>query len=79
MYKCRQTEQLDAKITGTFDYGINAGIGFEFYLRPRHSIVAEARYYFGLGNIFPSSKADTFGGSRNMSLEFSLGYNFRLR
>ena len=75
----RQTEQLDAKITGTFDYGINAGIGFEFYLRPRHSIVAEARYYFGLGNIFPSSKADTFGGSRNMSLEFSLGYNFRLR
>ena len=41
--------------------------------------MAEARYYFGLGNIFPSSKADTFGGSRNMSLEFSLGYNFRLR
>lgn len=75
----RQTEQLWADISNKFDYGICAGLGFEFYLTPRNSVCAEARFYYGLGNIFPSSKADTFGASRNMSLEFTLGYNFRLK
>lgn len=75
----RRTEQLTMDITGKFDYGICAGAGFEFYAQPKHSIVAEVRFYYGLGNIFPSSKADTFGASRSMSLDFTLGYNFRLK
>ncbi len=75
----RQTEQLSADVHNKFDYGIAAGLGFEFFVNPRNSIVAEARYYYGLGNIFPSSKADTFGASRNMNIEITLGYNFRLR
>lgn len=75
----RMTEQMAAEITGKFDYGICAAVGGEFFLTPRNSILLEARYYYGLGNIFPSSKADTFGASRNMSLEFTIGYNFRLK
>lgn len=75
----RMTEQLNGEITGKFDYGIEAGLGFEFYVQPRHSIVVEGRFYYGLGNIFPSSKADTFGASRNMSIEVTMGYNFRLK
>lgn len=75
----RRTEQLTAEITGKFDYGIAAGLGVEFYIRPRHSIVLEARFYYGLGNIFPSSKADTFSASRSMTLDVTLGYNFRLK
>jgi hypothetical protein len=75
----RQTEQMRAEIKNKFDYGICASIGFEFYVQPRHSVTVEGRYYYGLGNIFPSSKADTFGASRNMSIEVTLGYNFRLR
>lgn len=75
----RRTEQLSADITNHFDYGICAGAGFEFYIQPRHSIVVEARFYYGLGNIFPSSKADTFSASRNMSLEVTAGYNFRIK
>lgn len=75
----RMTEQMAAEITGKFDYGICASVGGEFFLTPRNSILLEARYYYGLGNIFPSSKADTFGASRNMSLEFTIGYNFRLK
>lgn len=75
----RQTEQLGADVHNKFDYGIAAGLGFEFFVRPRHSVTLEARYYYGLGNIFPSSKADTFGASRNMNIEVTLGYNFRLR
>ncbi len=75
----RQTEQLWAEIKNKFDYGICAGIGCEFYLRPMHSAVMECRFYYGLGNIFPASKADTFSASRNMSIEISLGYNFRIK
>ncbi len=75
----RQTEQLWADVKNKFDYGICASVGCEFFVQPRHSVLIEARYYYGLGNIFPSSKADTFSASRNMSLEFSLGYFFRLK
>jgi len=75
----RQTEQLAKPIENKFDYGITAGLGFEFYVRPRHSVMLEARYYFGLGNIFHSSKADTFSASRCTSIEVTLGYNFRLK
>ena len=75
----RQTEQLWADISNKFDYGICVGAGCEFYVQPRHSISLEGRFYYGLGNIFPASKADTFSASRNMSIEVSIGYNFRLR
>ncbi|MDE6311730.1 MAG: PorT family protein [Muribaculaceae bacterium] len=77
--RTRRTEQLTADIKNKFDYGITAGLGMEFYLQPRHSIVLEARFYYGLGNIFPASKADTFGASRNMTVNVTLGYNFRLK
>lgn len=75
----RQTEQLKLDIKNKFDYGICASIGFEFFVQPRHSILLEGRYYYGLGNIFPSRKADHFSASRNMSLEITLGYSFRLK
>lgn len=76
--KNRYTDQLAMDITNRMDYGICGGIGCEFYLAPRHSVLLEGRYYFGLGNIFPSSKADVFGASRPMSIEISLGYFFLL-
>ena len=75
----RMTEQLGMKIANKFDYCITGGIGVEFYVQPRHSITLEGRYYFGLGNIFKASKADTFSASRSTSIEISLGYNFRLK
>lgn len=74
----RMTEQLSMDIANRFDYGITAGIGGEFYLTPQQSVTLEARYYFGLGNIFKSSKADTFSASRCTSIEVSVGYYFRL-
>lgn len=75
----RMTEQLWAPVTNSFDYGICASVGMEFYVQPRHSVAVEGRFYYGLGNIFPSSKADTFSASRNMTIEVTLGYNFRLK
>lgn len=75
----RMTDQLKMDISNRFDYGICASVGAEFYVSPRNSIVAEGRFYYGLGNIFPATKADIFSASRNMSIEISLGYNFRLK
>lgn len=75
----RMTDQYTMEVKNHFDYGITAGAGFEYYLKPRNSVFIEFRYYFGLGNIFPSSKADVFSASRNSSIAVTLGYNFRLR
>lgn len=77
--KSRMTEQLTTEISKKFDYGICLGFGCEFWLQPRHSVYVEGRFYYGLGNIFPSSKADTFDASRNMTLSVAMGYNFRLK
>lgn len=77
--KPRMTEQMSMEIKNRFDYGITAGVGFEFYITPRNSVTLEGRYYFGLGNIYPAAKADTFSASRNTSIEVTVGYNFRLR
>lgn len=77
--KARMTEQMSMSVKNKFDYGITGGVGIEFYATPRNSMTLEARYYFGLGNIFPAAKADTFSASRNTSIEICLGYNFRIR
>jgi len=75
----RQTEQMVMPVKNKFDYGITGGIGCEFYVQPRHSLTLEVRYYFGLGNVFPASKSDTFSASRCTSIEAALGYYFRLK
>lgn len=75
----RSTEQMAMEIKNKFDYGITAGIGCEFRVKRRHAFSLEARYYFGLGNIYSSSKKDTFSASRGTSISVSLGYLFRIK
>lgn len=75
----RSTEQFAMPIKNKFDYGISVGAGAEYFLRRNHSISIEGRFYFGLGNMFGASKSDVFAASRGMSLQISLGYNFRLK
>ena len=75
----RRVNQMSMKISNRFDYGITAGLGAEFYVSPRNSIYLEGRFYYGLGNIYPSTKADEFSASRSMSITVNAGYNFRLK
>lgn len=75
----RMTEQLTTEVKNKFDYGISAGLGMEYFIKRRHSIILEGRLYYGLGNIFPASKADTFAASRSMSIQVTMGYMFRLK
>lgn len=75
----RMTEQLSMDVKNKFDYGITAGLGMEYKLNRKHSISLEGRYYFGLGNIFPSSKKDVFDASRHSSIMITLGYHYRIK
>lgn len=75
----RMIEQLSMDIAKKFDYGITGGVGVEFLANRKNSVSLEARYYFGLGNIFPSSKKDVFDASRNTSIMLTLGYHYRIK
>ncbi len=59
-------------VSNKFDYGICAGSGFELVMGAT-SYVLEARYSFGLSDVFPNSKADTFENSGNKFLSITLG------
>lgn len=75
----RSVEQMSLELKNKFDYGIIGGLGMEFVIKKKHSITLEGRYYFGLGNIYPSSKKDIFSGSRNSTISVALGYWFRIK
>ena len=60
----------------SFDYGITAGMGFEYSLKRAGHILLEARYYYGLGNIFPDSKADFFSRSNHNTIVLKATYLF---
>ena len=57
-----------------FDYGIAAGLGAEWSIRRIGHFILEARYYYGLGNIYGNSKKDFFGKSNNSNIIIKLTY-----
>ena len=62
-------EHHSLAIKKTFDYGIQAGLGYEFKLNSKMSLQLQGRYYYGLGNLWPDSKADAFEQSSNSSIQ----------
>ena len=70
---------MTMKAQNKVDYGISAGIGGEFNVTDKHAISLEARFYYGLGNIFKSRRIDTFNASNSMSVSMTVGYNFRIK
>lgn len=75
----RNNDQLTEPVTQKIDYGITAGLGCEFSVNPRNSFTLEARYYFGLGNIFHSGRQDAFRASNTMYIAINVGYWFRVK
>ena len=75
----RRNTQLTEPITQKVDYGISAGLGAEMAVNPKNSITLEARYYFGLGNIFSSKRQDNFRASNMMYIAITAGYWFRFK
>lgn len=75
----RRNDQMTEKVTQKVDYGISAGLGCEYNINPKNSLSLEARYYFGLGNIFPSKHQDTFRASNMMYISITGAYWFRIK
>lgn len=63
-------------VENKFDYGIAAGVGVEYSLKRAGHVLLEARYYYGLGNIYHDSKADYFARSNHNSIVFKATYLF---
>lgn len=59
-------------ITEKFDYGLQFGLGYEFKFSQKISAQLTGRYYFGLANLWPDSKADDFEQASNSSFQISL-------
>lgn len=76
--KKHKTAQYGLDIKNKFDYGITAGAGVELIAKKKHSFQIEGRFYYGLGNIFPSHKSDYFSASPGMCISVTLGYMFNL-
>lgn len=64
-------------VTNRLDYGIQAGLGYEFKFNRKMSMQIQGRYYYGLGNIWPDTKADKFQQSSNQSIQAVLTFWWR--
>lgn len=72
--------QYGKSIENRLDYGIVGGLGAEFTTAFGHFIV-DARYYYGLSDLFHNAKKDPFSKSANNTLMFKFTYllDFPLR
>lgn len=64
------------KVENKFDYGITGGLGVEWAIPKAGRLTLEARYYYGLGNIYGDSKRDYFGSSNFGTITIKMGYLF---
>ncbi len=63
-------------IENKFDYGIALGLGAEYSIPKVGHFFLEARYYYGLGNIYGNSKKDYFAKSNFGQIVVKLAYLF---
>ncbi len=79
MHAGRSSSSLSQEYTPlkySFDYGIAGGVGAEYSVPKVGHFLAEARYYYGLGNIFGNSKSDVFSKSNYGNIVFKVSYLF---
>ncbi len=69
-------EQDTMAVENKIDYGIAAGVGVEYSHPKVGHFLLEARYYYGLGDIYGSSKRDFFGASRFGNIVIKASYLF---
>lgn len=75
----RRTAQMTIPAKKGLDFGISAGLGAEYFVNSRNSITLEARFYYGLGNVIKSGRAEDFSSANSMGLMVTMGYWFRCK
>lgn len=79
MHDTRHIEQMTMKVNNRLDYGICAGAGMEININPKHSLLLEGRFYYGLTDVFPNHKTDIFSSSNSLGITVTLGYFYQLK
>lgn len=72
-------DQDTMTVANKLDYGIAAGVGMEYSHPKIGHFLLEARYYYGLGNIYKDSKRDVFGRSNFSNIVVKLSYLFDIK
>jgi len=70
------TSYYDIPVQHALDYGLKGTMGLEF-LTKAGSFILDGRYYFGLSDIFNSTRADLFQASHNQIIGVNLTYLIR--
>lgn len=71
-----ETTQYKMPVEHKFDYGIVAGIGVEYSLPKVGHLLLDARYYYGLGNLYGDTKRNYFARSNLSNIQLRLSYLF---
>lgn len=71
-----EMSQYNKPVEHRFDYGIVAGIGAEYTMPKIGHILLDARYYYGLSNIYKDSKRDYFAKSNLGNIVIKATYLF---
>lgn len=71
--------QHDLKVQKKFEYGITGGLGMDISTRSGHHFIVEGRYFYGLSDIFSSTKKDPFGRSANSTISAKVSYLFDIK
>lgn len=75
--RVNNTVQQDTMaVQNKVDYGIAAGVGMEYSHPKMGHLLLEARYYYGLGNMYKDTKRDFFSTSRFSNIVVKLTYFF---
>lgn len=75
----KTVEQYGMSVARKFDYGIAGGLGVEYSVPKLGHFLLEGRYYYGLGNIYKSTKRDYFGTSNFNGIYIRATYLFDIK
>ena len=75
----KTVQQYSMPVEKKLDYGICAGLGLQYSHPSVGHFLLDARYYYGLGNIYGSTKRDYFGKSNHAAIEVKLAYMIDLK
>ena len=70
------TSYYDISVQHSFDYGLKGALGLEFRTKAG-SFILDGRYYYGLSDVFNTTRSDWFQSSHNQVIGVNLSYLFR--
>lgn len=71
--------QHDLKVQKKFEYGITGGLGMDVSTKSGHHFIIEGRYFYGLSDIFSSTKKDPFSRCANSAIYAKVSYLFDIK